>query len=270
MDPKIINKLICPYDHSRIILKDNSYFECEKCQRHYPIRKEGVADFLPDSLRSRGEVENSVELAAKNAENTGKWRPGLRYWTPGFLANIIRFGKGSGRLSDKREGMTMLDVGCGGSAQGDFNVDVYIPNPLPQNFILASAELLPFHDGSFDIVRSAYVVEHNLYPAEMMKEHFRVCKKIVITYTDNSDWLGLIVFRILNTGSIFHDEHYFKWSKEYFSNMIDRMGFKGKVWLLNSSPSFIIKTIALFGKLPRIGPIFYRDLGVEITKNESQ
>lgn len=268
MNETIIQKLVCPYDHSKVVLREEKYFECERCGRHYPIRKEGIADFLPDNLRSYEEFEKSVEFTVKTKENTGQWRPGLRYWTPGFLARIIRFGKGTGRLSDKRAGMTMLDVGCGGSAQGDFNVDVYIPNPLPQNFVLASAELLPFKDNAFDIVRSAYVIEHNLFPTEMIKEHFRVCRKMVKTYTDNSDWLGLVIFRILNTGSIFHDEHYFKWSKEYLNNLIDRLGFKGKVWLFNSSPSAIIKSIAILGNLPRIGPLFYRDLGVEIVKDE--
>ncbi|MDP3014136.1 MAG: hypothetical protein Q8M92_07845, partial [Candidatus Subteraquimicrobiales bacterium] len=83
---------------------------------------------------------------------------------------------------------------------------------------------------------------------------------------DNADWVGAIVLRVLNTGFIFHDEHYFKWSKEYFSNLIDRLGFEGKVRLFNSSPSLIVRFIALLGRLPRLGPVFYRDLCVEIVK----
>jgi SAM-dependent methyltransferase len=224
-----------------------------------------VADFLPDGLRGYEKIKD-LGIITETMENTGRWRPGRRKWTPNFFVNLIRFGMGSGRVVDKKVKKTLLDVGCGGKAQGDFNVDVYIPDPLPKNFVLASAELLPFKNNSFDIVRSAYVIEHNLFPTEMIKEHFRVCKDTVRVYTDNSDWLGVLVFRVLNTGSIFHDEHYFKWSKEYFSNLIDRLGFNGKVWLFNSSPSVIIKLFSLLGCLPRVGPIFYRDLGAEITK----
>src|SRR3989344_3249672 len=268
MNDEIAKKLVCPYDHSHVILQAGRYFECAKCQRRYPIRKEGIADFLPDSLRERvAEEGDEPRLEAK--ENTGQWQPGLRYWNPGLLANILRFGQGTGRLIDKKAGMTLLDVGCGGNAQGDVNTDVYLPNPIPQNFILASAELLPFKDNSFDIVRSAYVIEHNLFPTEMIKEHFRVCQQRVVIYTDNSDWVGAIALRCLNTGYIFHDEHYFKWSKEYFRNLINRLGFKGEVRVFNSSPSVMVKLIALLGRLPRIGPLFYRDLGVEIEKDNS-
>lgn len=270
MNEEIIKKLACPYDHSEIFLHTGSYFECEKCHRHFPVKKDGIVDFLPDNLRCVAAREGDLSGAAGGSflENTGKWRPGLRYWIPGFLAKTVSSlrCRGTGRLLDRQAGMIMLDVGCGGSAQGDVNVDVYIPQPIPKNFILASAELLPFKDNSFDIVRSAYVIEHNLLPTEMIKEHFRVSSQMVKTYTDNSDWVGAIVLRILNTGFIFHDEHYFKWSKEYFSNLIDRLGFDGTVSLFNSSPSLIVKLLALLGRLPRIGPVFYRDLYVEIVK----
>lgn len=265
MNEFIFQKLVCPYDHYQIALCEGNYFECKKCQRRYPVRKDGIADFLPDNLR---DCKESVNLASSMGvgENSSKWRPGLRYWTPGFLTNILRFGRGTGRLLDKQTGMTMLDVGCGGAAQGDVNCDIYIPNPIPQNFVLASAELLPFKDNAFDIVRSAYVIEHNLYPIEMIKEHLRVSNVKIKTYTDNSDWMGAIILRILNTGYIFHDEHYFKWSKEYFTNILNRLGVKGRVKVFNASPSFIVKLVSIFGKLPRIGAIFYRDLYVEIYK----
>ncbi len=256
-------KLVCPYDHHHLILRGNNYFECKKCKRHYPIRKEGIPDFLPDNLRSYGKDCDSTGLVT---EKTEKWQPGLRYWTPGLLTSILRIGRGSGRLLDKKSGVTMLDVGCGGNAQGDVNTDIYIPNPIPKNFVLASAELLPFQDNSFDIVRSAYVIEHNLFPIEMIKEHFRVCEKIVKTYTDNSDWVGAIILRILNTGYIFHDEHYFKWSKEYFTNILNRLGLEGRVTTFNTSPSYLVKAVSFLGILPRIGVIFHRDLYVEIYK----
>jgi len=258
----LVSKLACPYDHQPVVLRRNSYFKCKKCKRHYLIRERGIPDFLPDNLRSQGDDDFGGSVRKKSIE----WQPGLRYWNPGFLANILRIGQGTGRLLDKKSGETMLDVGCGGNAQGDVNADIYIPDPIPENFVLASAELLPFRDNSFDVVRSAYVIEHNLFPTEMIKEHFRVCKKTVKTYTDNSDWMGAVILRILNTGFIFHDEHYFKWSKEYFTNILNRLGLRGKVVTFNTSPSYLVKAVSLLGVLPRIGVIFHRDLYVEIYK----
>ena len=67
---------------------------------------------------------------------------------------------------------------------------------------------------------------------EFIREQIGVSKNIVKIYTDNSDWLGIITYRILNIGSIFHDEHYFKWSKEYFINILNRLDLKGEVIVL--------------------------------------
>lgn len=266
MNEELIKKIVCPYDHNQLVFHAGHAFECEQCKRQYPINEDGIADFLPDNLRGKEWKGKPPEQRAETLAVAKTWQPGLRHWNPGVLINLLRFGEGTGRRLDAEAGMTLLDVGCGGNAQGNVNTDVYIPEPLPKNFVLATAELLPFADSSFDIVRSAYVIEHNLYPTEMLQEHLRVASKIVKTYTDNSDWLGAVALRLLNTGYIFHDEHYFKWSKEYFANILHRMGVAGKVVVFNASPSLLIKMTALLGKLPRLGPIFYRDLYVEIYK----
>jgi len=262
----IEDKLVCPYDHSRINIfnkSKNIYYQCVKCSRQYPIIK-SIPNFLPDGLR---DWTTKKILSKKNPtfSAAGNWKPGFRGWSPDFFTKILSFGIGEGRIGALEKAST-LDVGCGDVAKGNVNTDVYIPNPLPINFILASAELLPFKNNSFDIVRSAYVIEHNLYPVEMMTEHVRICRKKVEIYTDNSDWVGVYVYRLLNIGSIFHDEHYFKWSQEYFKNILNRQGWKGKVRVFNTSPAFLVRGMSLLGKLPRIGVIFYRDLYAEISK----
>jgi len=264
----IMDKFACPYDHNNLRLEKNNkieYFFCIECKRKYEVEN-NIPNFLPDEIRS---LTKNTELS-KNEEK--KWLPGYRGWKPSFLAKILsfRFSGGSGRIKVKIDGnLLILDVGVGDDYNGNINTDIYIPNPIPPNFILASAERLPFKDSSFDTVRSAYVIEHCLFPVEFIKEQIRVSKKTVKIYTDNSDWLGAIVYRILNIGSIFHDEHYYKWSKEYFANILRRLSIKGRVFLFNSSPSLLIKLISYLGRLPRIGPLFYRDLGVEIEKNNT-
>jgi len=266
MNVSIIKTLACPYDHTRVDFVNRSlvkkFYECGLCHRQYPLVK-NIPNFLPDGLREWTAKQNFSLCHSTFA--AGNWKPGFRGWCPSFIAKILSFGFGAGR-PDRDNNVSVLDVGCGDDPKGDVNVDVYIPSTLPKNFILASAELLPFKNNSFDVVRSAYAIEHNLFPIEMIKEHFRVCSKKVKIYTDNSDWLGIIVYRILNMGSIFHDEHYFKWSKEYFINILNRLDLKGEVIAFNSSPAFLVKMISFFGRLPRIGNIFYRDLYVEIHK----
>lgn len=263
-------KFVCPYDNEiPVRLKKTgkeSFYECKECHRHFPIIN-GIVNFLPDGLREWITIQNNRTNKKVQESNdfSGKWKPGFRGWRPNWFVKLLSIGSGEGRITSSHRGI-VLDVGCGDIAKGDVNTDIYIPSQIPNNFVLATAELLPFMDNSFDIVRSAYVIEHNLYPTEMIKEHFRVCKKRVEIFTDNSDWLGIYVYRVLNAGSIFHDEHYFKWSKEYFGNILNRLNIKGKVKVFNTSPSLLVKFLSLFGVLPRIGVAFYRDLYVEIYK----
>lgn len=260
---------VCPYDHHKLLFQSiggvGKKYECVECKREYPLINE-VPNFLPDGLREwTSQQQFSSGNKAQSEKALGKWRPGFRGWSPSTFIRLLSFGKGEGRLRSRSKGI-VLDVGCGDVAKGDVNTDVYFPSPLPVNFVLSTAERLPFKDNSYDVVRSGYVIEHNLYPTEMIKEHYRVCKKRVEIFTDNSDWLGVYAYRLLNVGSIFHDEHYFKWSIEYFRNILNRLNFKGKVQVFNTSPSILVKMISLFGKLPRIGVVFYRDLYVEIYK----
>lgn len=259
-------KYVCPYDHSHLKLKERLSYTCDSCKRQYPILDD-IVNFLPDNLRDWATKKYGLKKIQNPPEkfSSFEWKPGFRGWSPSSFIKFLSLGFGEGRVTKRYKG-SVLDVGCGDVAKGDVNTDIYIPTPLPKNFVLATAEMLPFKDNSFDVVRSAYVIEHNLYPTEMVKEHYRVSRKKVEIFTDNSDWLGVYAYRILNVGSIFHDEHYFKWSVEYFRNLLNRIKFRGRVEVFNTSPSILVKLLSTFGRLPRIGVIFYRDLYAEIYK----
>jgi ubiquinone/menaquinone biosynthesis C-methylase UbiE len=158
-----------------------------------------------------------------------------------------------------------LDVGCGENAKGNVNIDQYVPKKIPMNFILCSAEKLPFQ-ASFDCVRSSYVIEHLLDPVNFINECTKIAKKRVVIITDNSDWVGEFYFRLVGSGRIFHPEHCYKWSVEYMRTLLSRLGIKAVVTPCNLSPTSIVKIFSSFGKLPRIGILFYRDISVEINK----
>lgn len=270
MNKVLLQKLACPYDHNDLVLKTtetDEFLLCNECKRKYEINN-NIPNLLPDDIKSITKVFDNKK------DNDGQWLPGYRGWKPNIVTRLLSFGlkKGGGRIKEKilpnTNDYSILDVGCGDDYNGDVNVDVYVPNPIPPNFVLASAEKLPFKDSSFVTVRSAYVIEHCLYPVDFIKEEIRVCKEQVKIYTDNSDWLGVFVYRLLNAGSIFHDEHYYKWSKEYLKNILNRLNIIGDVVTLNTSPALLIKIFAMLGRLPRIGTIFQRDLYVYISKDK--
>lgn len=91
--------------------------------------------------------------------------------------------------------MNILDVGCGAHPRGTVNIDVSTgwnpqtgnqkehldfidPHRIP-NFVLASAEHLPFKTAAFEKVVSSQVIEHVHQPYLMLKEMVRVARKHV-------------------------------------------------------------------------------------------
>lgn len=93
--------------------------------------------------------------------------------------------------------MVVLDVGCGSRPKGDVNVDFfkggwnhqeadqdrgeYVNPQKISNYIVASAEYLPFKDGCFDVVLSSHTIEHVPDPFKMLGELVRVgCRKIIV------------------------------------------------------------------------------------------
>jgi ubiquinone/menaquinone biosynthesis C-methylase UbiE len=95
--------------------------------------------------------------------------------------------------------MFVLDVGCGNSPVGDVNCDLFskdieqhrsfdtanttITNKEAPNFVVCSAEYLPFKTGSFDVAVSRQVIEHVQKPGLMASELVRVSRDLIIIET---------------------------------------------------------------------------------------
>lgn len=85
----------------------------------------------------------------------------------------------------------MLDVGCGCNPLGDINCDLFlepkfrkkteflIPQRIP-NFVLCSAEALPFRSESFSLVFCFGVLTHVLNPCRVIKELVRVSSEKIL------------------------------------------------------------------------------------------
>ncbi len=248
LNKSLIRILRCPYDRKHRLGRTDRGFMCPKCG------KEFISRFID-------EIEIPDFLTEKK-----NWVRGYR----GLESKLISyFQKETPVEQYSKTDKLILDIGCGENPRGNLNVDCYIPNNLPQNFILANAEHLPIGNNSVDTVLSYYNIEHLINPAIFIRNIHEIAKNKVEITTDNSEWFGDAVFRILGSGRIFHGEHNYKWSKEYMENLIKRLGIKrAKVQILNLSSTPIVILISKLGILPRIGNFFLRDLKVEITKNK--
>lgn len=247
MDSKMVEIFACPFhqDNDLIYEKDKDFFVCTTCNKKYEIINSGgikIPNFLIDNAN---------------------WKKGSRGVKSSFIKKI------QGKIFNRQieDNKLVLDVGCGENARGNINLDCYIPENIPKNFVLANAEYLPFKKNSVDIILSNYNIEHLINPAIFIQKNYEIAKEKLEIITDNSEWLGDAFFRLYGDGRIFNDEHYYKWSVEYFDNLIKRLGYKNsKVHLLNLSSNFLVKLFSVFGKIPRIGNFFYRDLKAEIWK----
>jgi len=172
-------------------------------------------------------------------------------------------------MSNEAGRFDAVDIGCGESPRGDVNVDIYVPSVRPKNFVLGSAEYLPFKSGAFRIVRSSYVIEHCADCTRAIREHVRCCREKTILATDNSEWLGDRLFRVVGRGRIYHSEHCYQWTVEYFGNLLRRLGLRATVRASNLSPNAVVKLASLLGRLPRIGVWFLRDIVAEICKEDA-
>jgi len=284
MKEGLLEIISCPYNeesHLEMKVKKKENDEiiegvliCKKCERIFPIIRE-VPYLMPDDLKSKN--KDVIEFLSQNKEyktmdqhhctTDADWKPGLRRWEPDFFTRCLtRFQmRDSSKLFFSADSFS-LDIGCGEVARGTINIDLYLPAKIPKNFILASAELLPFKSNVFDVVFSSYVIEHCLNPAHFVQDQVRCSRDKVIIITDNSEWIGDYWFRLTGNGRIFHDEHYYRWTVEYLGNLIRRLGYETKVEACNLSPTYVVAILSRLGRIPRIGIVFYRDIKAEILK----
>jgi SAM-dependent methyltransferase len=248
-EARLLSKLSCPYhpDEPLVVDSAESALACAVCKRSFPWQG-ACFDLRSDELRS----------------GTSPWRPG----DPGWDDRLFRRfgGRSTVRPDPLRDpSLETLDIGCGARPAGDFNLDAYVPDPLPANFVLGSADRLPYLQKSFDVVVSRYVIEHLTDPPKFIRDCVRLARREVVIATDNADWLGELVFRFIGRGRIFHPEHVYKWSVEYFRNLFERVdGVRANVRLDTLSDTPIVRLMALAARGPVFGPLLHRDLVARI------
>jgi SAM-dependent methyltransferase len=246
---RAVAKFGCPYHPERGLRfeANDKTLVCDECRRRFPW--EGRCfDLRPDDLRS----------------NASEWVPGDPGWDDRHLWLI---GANSKRRPDGTIDVAsdVLDIGCGATPAGSFNLDAYVPEPVPPNFVLATADLLPFKAKTFDCVVSRYVIEHVTDPVHFVRECVRLARREITIVTDNADWLGEIAFRIAGRGRIFHAEHVYKWSVEYLRNLLQRFdGIEATVELDTLSDTPIVRLVARAARGPILGPLLHRDLVARI------
>jgi SAM-dependent methyltransferase len=164
---------------------------------------------------------------------------------------------------------TVLDVGCGSRPASDCAIDVVAPPSHVPNYVVAHAARLPFLAKTYDVVYSAFVIEHLLQPAEFIISCCRIARSKVVILTDNGEWLGFKAFRMLNRGCLFHRQHTHLWTQTYLANLALRLGLDSHVDCVNSSTSWYTTWAAKIGRVPRIGPWWFNALRLEIDVSQS-
>jgi SAM-dependent methyltransferase len=173
------------------------------------------------------------------------------------------------------EDTVVLDIGCG---HGDFLRDIYVRteqtygvdldaealklNTIIKHTVVGSADLLPFADNFFDVIVSAWVLEHLDHPATAFREIYRVLKPggVVIFLTPNA--LNYNVWLIRAIPNRFHDfltrrlynrQEHDTYPVRYHINSIRQVerilrpiGFRQARFIFNGDPTYISFNPLLF------------------------
>jgi len=245
--------LCCPLCLGALIWEKEGA-QCPPCKRRFP-KVQGVPNFLMPPLD---------ELVAKNPFGVVDfWNTRRETWFGGPDCSAEGMDDHGERFLVPCKG-TVLDVGCGKGPASDCAVDIFIPKPRVTNFILADAEHLPFKAKSYDVVHSSFVIEHTLRPADFILSLCRIARSRVVLTTDNGEWLGILAFRLLNRGFLFHEEHMHLWPHPYLQNLCRRLGLEAKIDLLNCSRTWFTRWLAALGKIPRFGVCCLNTIRVDI------
>jgi SAM-dependent methyltransferase len=169
----------------------------------------------------------------------------------------------------------ILDVGCG---HGDFlkpvhtetlhsygldpDKDALAKNTFIKNKTVGTVEKLPFESNFFDLVVSAWVLEHLADPKQAFEEIFRVLKPDgkVIFLTPNvwnyNVWIIRIIpekFHDFLTRKLYNRQEHDTYPKQYRINSVKKItktlepiGFKKSQLVLNGDPSYISFNTMLF------------------------
>jgi ubiquinone/menaquinone biosynthesis C-methylase UbiE len=174
-----------------------------------------------------------------------------------------------------QEDTYVLDIGCG---HGDFLKDVYAQtkqtygvdpdaealklNTIIQHTVVASVDALPFADNFFDVIVSAWVLEHLDHPEVAFREIYRVLKPggVVIFLTPNAwnynVWLIRAIpnsFHDFLTRRLYNRQEHDTYPVRYKINSIRTIerilrpiGFRQAQFIFNGDPSYISFNNQLF------------------------
>jgi SAM-dependent methyltransferase len=168
---------------------DFQYYQCNRCNRIYPVEKFGVINFeVVDKLLVLPEPYWGIwALAQNNSLQEYKMR------SPGSIASPERDAVIPFSNFMDLDGLTVLDVGSGSdyipAYLNNHSMKYYIaldPLPveqeIPYSKVQAWAELMPFADQSFDAAILGTSLDHILCLESFWKELFRVLRNDGIVY----------------------------------------------------------------------------------------
>ena len=225
------------------------------------------------------------------------------------------------RLVEDFEGR-VLDVGCGNcwttqlfnSAKVEhFGIDISdhaLKQAKEKGVIAKKVDLntdpLPFEDNSFDLVLCSDLIEHTLYPENILKEARRVLKKggsVIVVVPNIVSWfnrvlvpLGFFPWSVESTGTLelrdvffhFNYGHMRTYTKKSIETLLKIVGFKPQRYLganlnvskiveqcvnlreelmnTSSCPLFILKFIDIIGMAFSLVPSFATEIIVKAQK----
>lgn len=174
-----------------------------------------------------------------------------------------------------KPGVRVLDIGCGhstflekayGQSEETYGIDLdeegLKTNNCIKNKVVADAEKLPFEDGFFDLVVSAWVVEHLVRPEKVFAEIHRVLKpggKVVFLTPNNLNYNVWMIRMIPNrfhewfTRKLYNRQKGDTFPVKYKMNSpgrihrsLNKIGYRSGEIIFNGDPTYISFNKPLF------------------------
>ncbi len=170
MIDSLLAKLACPECRGTSLKKESEGLHCEACQKHFPMSSGRFPDFLSDSERAALARELAFWAAHfQNVEYKDESDSSYQSWI---------------ELMDCTENDDILEIGCGSGAMlkrlpARLRVglepaeNLLIPS---DGFVgvMATAQRLPFKDGSFSVVLYKHALHHVEDKKKALEEASRV------------------------------------------------------------------------------------------------
>lgn len=207
MDKKILDILVCPNCHSKILFKDN-FFICSKCKEKF-YSKENIFSFLPKNFKTEKDFVFKKAQIDFFEEWSDRGRVNGIFEKNSFDSFFISDGRDSKINYSEKEikrvisrlpaGAIVLELGCGAGEHTAFlaglRKDIYLiaVDISPKSVLetreriradkkakckvycfVADAETLPLKENTIDSVIAVMFFHHVLSPRESVKEIKRI------------------------------------------------------------------------------------------------